>query len=126
MDGVDVPIDERLVRALLAEQHPDLASLAVVQVAEGWDNRLFRVGDELAARLPRRIEGAPLIEFEHRWLPELVRGLPADLATSAPLRFGEPGCGYPWRWSIGPWLPGEVAATAAIADPVDAAERLGR
>lgn len=124
-----MPVDDELVRALLGEQHPDLASLPVTKVAEGWDNAIFRLGDDLTVRLPRRVEGAALVEHEHRWLPGLVADLPhpceGGLATSAPVRTGRPGCGYPWSWSVGPWLAGTDAATTAPTDPVDAARRLG-
>ena len=44
----DVIVDPSLVRALLQEQHPDLAHLIPVKVAEGWNHFLFRLGDELA------------------------------------------------------------------------------
>lgn len=122
-------IDEDLVRALVGEQHPDLASLPVSKFADGWDNSIFQLGDDLTVRLPRRVEGAALIEHEQRWLPVLSADLPrpgdGGLATSAPVRIGRPGCGYPWPWSVGPWLPGDIAASVAPTDPVDAARRLG-
>lgn len=125
-----LPIDVDLVRALLAEQHPDLAGLELVRVAEGWDNSVFRLGADLTVRLPRRIEGAALVEPEQRWLPGLVADLPSvddgGLATSATVRVGVAGCGFPWPWSIGPWLPGDIAARARIEDPSEAARRLGR
>ena len=50
----EVTIEPWLVRALLQEQHPDLAQLALIDFGEGWDNKLFRLGDALAVRLPRR------------------------------------------------------------------------
>lgn len=121
-------IDPKLVQALLVEQHRDLARLPVSDFADGWDNRIFRLGAEFTVRMPRRIEGAQLMANEHRWLPGLVAAIPAGpdaLATSAPIRLGEPGCGYPWRWTVGPWLPGHTAAVSALADPFDAARRLG-
>jgi len=43
----DVHIDEALVRALLKDQHPDLADLELRKVAEGWDNVMFRLGSDL-------------------------------------------------------------------------------
>ena len=46
--AADVIVDPSLVRALLQEQHPDLAHLMPVKVAEGWNHFLFRLGDELA------------------------------------------------------------------------------
>lgn len=121
-------IDRQLVQALLGEQHPDLAQLGVRHLADGWDNRVFRLGTELTVRMPRRTEGAQLMANEQRWLPGLVAALPDEpdsLATSAPIRRGEPGSGYPWPWAIGPWLPGQTAAVSALADPFDGAARLG-
>ncbi len=35
------------------------------------------------------------------------------------------GQGYPWCWSIGPWLPGGPAAERPLDDPLDGAGRLG-
>ncbi|MCW2603906.1 MAG: putative phosphotransferase [Pseudonocardiales bacterium] len=121
-------IDPQLVQALLTEQHRDLARLPISEFADGWDNRIFRLGAELTVRMPRRVEGAQLMANEQRWMPGLIAGIsdgPDPLATSAPIRLGEPGCGYPWHWTVGPWLPGQNAAVAPIADPHDAARRLG-
>lgn len=118
---VDVTVD--LVRALLAEQHPDLADRRLGIVANGWDNIIVRIGEDLAARLPRRQLAAELILHEQRWLPELARDLP--LPVAAPIRQGRPGHGYPWFWSICPWFEGEVAADVALADPAREADRLG-
>jgi len=49
----DITIDEALVRSLLHEQHPDFAGLELREVAGGWDNQMWRLGDDLAVRLPR-------------------------------------------------------------------------
>jgi hypothetical protein len=38
----EVPIDEALVRALLAEQHPGLSSLTLDDAGEGWDTKRAR------------------------------------------------------------------------------------
>lgn len=100
-------IDEGLVGRLLVEQHPDLAHLPLASVAAGWDNAMFRLGDRLAVRLPRRAAAASLILHEQRWLPALADGLP--LPIPVPLRVGRPGQGYPWGWSVQPWLAGEAA-----------------
>src|SRR5262249_44638323 len=77
-----------LVRALLEDQHADLARLPLVEVASGWDNCLFRLGEDLAVRLPRRAIAAPLIKHEQRWLPELAARLP--LPVPVPVRVGRP------------------------------------
>src|SRR5688572_28502950 len=97
----EAPIDIPLVLALLKEQHPDLAGLSLVEAGEGWDNQTFRLGNDLAVRLPRRAASAPLIELEQRWLPSLALHLP--LQVPSPLRIGRPGCGFPWRWSVTRW-----------------------
>jgi aminoglycoside phosphotransferase (APT) family kinase protein len=122
--AAEVDVDAALVRALLHEQHPDLASLPVERVANGWDNAIFRIGDELGARLPRRALAVPLLLNERRWLPVVAAGLP--LPIPVPTRAGEPGAGYPWPWAIGPWLPGAPAEMTPPADPDTAADALGR
>lgn len=121
--AAEVDVTERLVRALLREQHPDLADLALVEVASGWDNLIYRLGDALSVRLPRRATSATLVEHEQRWLPELAVGLP--LPVPVPVRVGVPGCGYPWRWTIGTWLPGRAAELDPPADLEAAAALLG-
>ncbi|MFC3071105.1 aminoglycoside phosphotransferase family protein [Phenylobacterium soli] len=107
------PIDARLAAQLIADQHPDLAHLPLRPAAEGWDNAMYRLGEDLAVRLPRRALGAELIGIEQRWLPLIAPALP--LATPAPVRTGQPGRGYPWRWSIVRWIPGATADRTPLA-----------
>jgi aminoglycoside phosphotransferase (APT) family kinase protein len=123
MPAAEVEITPSLVRYLLREQHPDLAGLPIRPMANGWDNTLFRLGDELVARLPRRLAAAPLAEQEQLWLPRLAPRLP--LAIPAPLRTGRPSARYPWVWSIVAFLPGRVAAHTAPSDLAEAARTLG-
>jgi aminoglycoside phosphotransferase (APT) family kinase protein len=110
----EVEVTAELARALLADQHPGLAGLPIVHVEDGWDNVMFRLGDDLALRMPRRRAGGLLILSEQRWLPQIAPGLP--LPTPAPVRVGGPGHGYPFRWSVVPWLDGEPSDRA----PADA------
>jgi aminoglycoside phosphotransferase (APT) family kinase protein len=105
--AAEFAIDSALVVELLAEQHPDLAHLPLRAIDAGWDNALFRLGDQLAVRLPRRAIAAPLIVHEQTWLPHLAKQL--ALPIPAPIRIGAPARGYPWHWSVVPWLPGEAA-----------------
>jgi aminoglycoside phosphotransferase (APT) family kinase protein len=123
MPAAEVAITPSLVRDLLTDQHPDLADRPLVEIANGWDNVVFRLGDDLSLRLPRRSMGAALVLNEQRWLPELAGGLP--LPIPAPVRIGVPGRGYPWRWSVCPWFDGDLAADVRLADPAREAERLG-
>ena len=123
MPAAEVEVSPDLVRRLLADQHPDLARLPVEFLANGWDNELYRVGDGLVARLPRRALGAEIIKNEQRWLPGLARRLP--LPIPYPERTGVPGCGYPYSWSVVPYLPGVPAAQASSFDPAGAAAAVG-
>ena len=56
----EVTIDEQLIASLIETQAPQYAQLPVSIVAHGWDNVTARLGDEYAARLPRRELGATL------------------------------------------------------------------
>lgn len=103
----DVVVTQDLVLRLLTEQHPDLADRALVHADGGWDNEMYRLGDDLAVRLPRRKVAAELAANEHRWLPELATLL--RLRVPTPLRVGRPGQGYPYPWAVVPWVPGEPA-----------------
>lgn len=123
MPAAEVDVDEALVHALLEAQHPDLAGLPLRRVADGWDNVIFRVGDDLLARLPRRELAGPLVEHEQRWLPALAPTLP--LPIPAPVRTGRPGRGYPWPWSICRWFDGASALETPPTDLPAAADALG-
>jgi aminoglycoside phosphotransferase (APT) family kinase protein len=61
-----------LVRALLRDQHPDLADLELRDVEGGCDTKQFRPGEKLAVRLPRTARPPGLLRTEQRWLPELA------------------------------------------------------
>jgi aminoglycoside phosphotransferase (APT) family kinase protein len=123
MPAAEVSVSPALVRRLLAVQQPDLAHLPVEVMANGWDNLMCRLGDELIVRLPRRALAARLVEHEQRWLPVLAPALP--LPVPVPVRIGRPALGYPWPWSIVELLPGRAAAGNPPADPRDAAVSLG-
>jgi hypothetical protein len=56
----EVLVDTETVRALLKTQHADLADLPLSEVAAGWDNVTFRLGEAMAVRLP-----APGSECSH-------------------------------------------------------------
>ena len=110
-----VRIDAALVRRLIAAQFPPWADLPVRPVeAGGWDNRTFRLGPRMTARLPSAEPYALQVEKEHRWLPKLAPLLP--LPIPVPLAKGAPAGGYPWQWSVYRWLEGEPASVGGIAD----------
>jgi aminoglycoside phosphotransferase (APT) family kinase protein len=125
MHADELDIDVSLVGRLLAAQFPQWADLPIEPVhSAGTDNTIYRLGEDMAVRLPRIDWAVGQVEKEHRWLPKLAPLLP--LAIPVPLGMGFPGAGYPWHWSVYRWLEGENATAAAITDLREAATQLGR
>ena len=109
----NIKINVELVRRLVAAQAPQWAHLPVRSVEfDGWDNRTFRLGDEMSVRLPSAERYILQVEKEQHWLPKLSPLLP--LLIPVPLKIGVPGDGYPWHWSVYRWLEGEIASVGQI------------
>ncbi|MFE7116194.1 aminoglycoside phosphotransferase family protein [Streptomyces sp. NPDC057654] len=118
-----IEITAELVRELLREQHPDLAGHSVRLGARGWDNQLWRLGDDLAVRLPWATQSADeLLRKEHAWLPGLAPRLP--LPVPVPQRIGEPSAKFPRPWIVTTWVPGAPADHAPATRGGEAADRL--
>lgn len=100
-------IHESLVHALLKSQHPDLADKPLRFFNHGWDNDLYRLGDDLLVRLPRRKLADTFLQNEIKYLPQISERLPLPVSVS--LRNGKPESFYPAHWAITPWMPGERA-----------------
>jgi aminoglycoside phosphotransferase (APT) family kinase protein len=113
----EIDVDEELVHGLLESQMPSLAQLPLV-IVEPWgtDNAIWRLGDDLAVRLPRIGWAAGQVEREAHWLPQLAPHLP--VALPEPVAIGEPTNDYPYRWAVHRWIPGEGAALERMEDPV--------
>jgi aminoglycoside phosphotransferase (APT) family kinase protein len=113
--------DTDLVRALLRDQHPDLADRELRDVNGGWDNQMWRLGDELAVRLPRTERAPALLHIEQTWLPVVADRLP--LPTPIPARIGQPSSLFEHTWTIARWVKGEPADHTPITR-IDAADVL--
>jgi aminoglycoside phosphotransferase (APT) family kinase protein len=105
--------DGSVVQCLLAAQHPDLAADPIGEVARGWDNVTYRLGDDLAVRLPRHDRAVGLIHTERRWSSLLAERLP--IRVSEHRRAGVPGCGFAWDWSVVTWITGTPAFDQPVA-----------
>ena len=120
MHDDEVDTDADLVRGLLAAQHPQWADLPIERVSSaGTDNAMYRLGAELAVRLPRIHWAVDVVVKEQQWLPVLAPQLP--LAVPIPIATGEPMEAFPHPWSVVQWLPGELATLDRLDDPVHAA-----
>jgi aminoglycoside phosphotransferase (APT) family kinase protein len=125
MHADEVDTDVSLVRRLLTAQFPQWASLPVEPVpSAGTVNAIYRLGDDMAVRLPRVYRFASDLEKEQHWLPKLAPHVP--LAIPEPLAKGRPGEGYPWLWAVYRWLEGETWTTDRISDLREAAGDLAQ
>lgn len=123
-DG-EVRVDGALVRDLLRDQFPALAGQPL-RLVEPWgtDNALWRLGEDLIVRLPRIYWATGQIELEAAWLPRIAAHLPVTIPE--PVAIGQPGSGYPYRWAIHRWVPGEPADPRTITDAEEFAVGLSR
>lgn len=111
----EIVINDVLVRELVGQQFPAWGGLEIRRLPPvGTDNQLFRLGPHLLARLPRIEWAAASAQWEAAWLPRLAPYV--DLRIPVPLGLGRPGSGYPWHWSVVPWIDG-ATPTAATVDP---------
>ncbi len=117
----DIHTDAELVARLVEEQHPDLAG-PLRLVSDGWDNQLYRLGDELVVRVPRREVAAHLIEHEQHVLPGIAARVP--VAVPAPVRVGVPSNTFPWPWSIVQWIDGIDGADVSAGERASLARPL--
>lgn len=102
----EVPVDEALVRRLLEDQFPPWAGMSLRLVEpSGTDHTIFRLGEDMSVRFPIVEHATRQAAREARWLPFLAPQLPLTLPV--PLAMGEPGRGYPWNWSVVPWIDGD-------------------
>jgi aminoglycoside phosphotransferase (APT) family kinase protein len=118
----ELDVDEALVRALLHEQFPQWAGLPLERAGDGTVNVVYRLGDELSVRLPRR---AAREQVEDGVLAA-VAPLPVEVPRLVAV--GRPAAGYPWEWAVHTWLHGELPAGDLALDDVvtlvDALQRL--
>ena len=124
MHDDELAIDAHLVRRLLAEQLPDLAELPLRVVGRGTVNAMFRLGDDLAVRLPRTVQWAGDLDREQTWLPLLRDRL--TLQVPEPVASGEPTSEYPLPWAVYRWVDGDQYADALVDDEPAAADDLAR
>jgi aminoglycoside phosphotransferase (APT) family kinase protein len=122
MHANQLVVTRELVSELMRLQFPSWAALPVERVAgQGTVNAIFRIGPDLAARLPLqasdpiaawealRVEAAASAEFA-----EIT-----DCPAPAPIGIGSPGGGYPMPWLLQTWVPGNIASPRS-ADNGDA------
>ena len=124
MHDDELIVDEPLVASLIADQFPLWSHLALERVdSTGTVLAIYRLGSDMAVRLPLLLRYSAELLKEVEWLPRLAPHLP--LATPVPLGLGAAGNGYPSPWAVVTWIEGENATPESLVDPYEAAARLG-
>lgn len=118
-------IDAALVETLVEHQFPQWSSLAISPVPRGGnDNRTFRLGTELLARLPSAQGYAAQVEKEQQWLGFLAKHLSTTIPT--PVAIGQPAQGFPWSWSVYKWINAADAEPTVNCDPTTLAPSIAQ
>jgi aminoglycoside phosphotransferase (APT) family kinase protein len=121
-DG-EIAIDAALVRRLIVEQFPELSRLPLREVrSTGTVNAVFRIGDRLAARIPRVPRWSGDLEKELAWLPALRERLTVTIPR--PVHTGVASAAYPVTWAIYEWIDGVPYSDDRVDDEVQAAQDL--
>jgi aminoglycoside phosphotransferase (APT) family kinase protein len=125
MHNGEIDIDEQLVTRLVAAQFPQLADLPIRALrSTGTVNAIYRLGDDLYARLPRVSSWARDLEKELTWLPKLAQSL--SLRVPEPLAQGQPEGDYPFPWAIYRWIAGQPYRDDLVDDERQAAADLAQ
>jgi len=89
---------------------------------QGHDNRTFRIGESLSARVPSHPAYVEHGAYEFACLPRIARGL--SLPIPEPVARAEAGEEIRWPWLVLRWIPGETGSLDGLADPVTFARDL--
>lgn len=116
--------DSQLVQSLVAAQFPQYADLPVTAAATGWDNVIFRLGNELAVRLPRRLEALVPQEAEFAWQNTVIKGL--TVAAPRIIHIGSATDQYPFSWAITNWMEGIRSMSFTPEQRDNCAQELGK
>lgn len=122
----EIVVDEELARRLLADHVPELRVEDLRLLAEGWDNTVWLVNDDVVFRFPRRQIAIPGVEREIAILPSLAARLPA--AIPEPAFVGQPTDAFRWPFFGARLIRGRELADANLTDAARAvvASQLGR
>ncbi|MEV6716003.1 aminoglycoside phosphotransferase family protein [Lentzea sp. NPDC051208] len=114
LDG-ETATDVSLVDELVRTQFPRWHGLPITELVHGGTSHaLYRLGDDLAVRLPRR-EWARNDPAKEAVVVPLV-GPYLPVAVPEPLALGEPALGYPYQWSVVRWVAGETAPAEEVSE----------
>lgn len=106
MNILDITIE--LAKQLIANQFPQFATLTIVPVRQqGYDNRTFRLGNDMLIRMPTAAPYALKVPKEQELLPLIKPHL--NVTIPEPVAMGYPSPDYPFHFSIYKWVEGRSA-----------------
>ncbi|MBB5894225.1 aminoglycoside phosphotransferase family protein [Kutzneria kofuensis] len=115
MHADEIDTSPALVRRLVAAQFPQWADLPIERVeSSGTDNAMYRLGEDLAVRLPRIPRTVDYLRREQHWPTVLAPQLPVEVPV--PVALGEPGEGFPLPWTVLRWIPGRNPVVGSLDD----------
>ncbi len=110
----EISIDSAFVERLIRTQTPHWRDFPLRRIASsGTDNAMFRLGDRLLVRVPRRRSAIALLSKELDWLPQL-QGLPLEVPV--PRYRGHAKRGLVLDFGVFDWMEGLIAVPERVAD----------
>ena len=107
-----IELDTTNARRIIDAQFPKYKRLSLEPIIPGGtDNTMFRLGQTLCARFPKREEAVPQIKKEQVWLPRLA---PLPLKIPSEVGSGPASAEIPYDWSLYDWLPGKSLVESEI------------
>ncbi|MGI5500421.1 aminoglycoside phosphotransferase family protein [Lentzea sp. CA-135723] len=115
MQDGEIAIDLTLVDELIRTQFPRWHGLPLREVRHGGTSHaMYRLGDELTVRLPRREWAWNEAAKEAAIVPLVAPHVP--VAVPEPVALGLPDDHYPYQWSVVRWIEGELAPIEAVSE----------
>lgn len=112
---------------MIRDQFPHWSDRAVSAVHQsGTDHAIYRVGEELAARLPLRAGEPSAVRQQLLSEAHVLEEFATSTQFPSPeyVALGEPDENYPLPWMVQTWLPGQVATPNGVATSDTIAEDL--
>lgn len=105
MHAEEVSVNKHLVERLIATQFPEWADLELERTrASGTDNVIYRLGEELAVRMPKIYWAVGQVEKEWAWISKIAPHVRVEIPE--PVAKGEGDLGYPHKWLVYRWIKG--------------------
>ncbi|MHC9046121.1 aminoglycoside phosphotransferase family protein [Microbacterium saperdae] len=117
-------ITASLVHSLVAEQFPEWSELPIRPVeAQGWDNRTFRLGDQMTVRLPSADGYVAGLVREEQTLA--ILGSRFRVAIPRVVATGAPSAAFNRPWSVREWIEGRTFTAVGTRERETAISGLG-